>query len=112
MNNINLKQLENSSILCSKIRTHIIFPKKVSFKTAEALCQIHGGKLVVSESSNEEDFLVKLANTNESSCLIPSNNLQKGKALWFGMTKMDGEWYFKNSSSQVENIKHTSWGPE
>ena len=101
MNNVNLKQLENSSILCNKVKTHVIFPKKVSFKAAETLCQIHGGKLVVPESSNEEGFLVKLANTHNDSCLIPSNNLQKGKALWLGMTKMDSEWYFMNSSSQL-----------
>ena len=27
------------------------------------------------------------------------------------MKKIDNEWYFMNSSSQVENIKHTNWDP-
>ena len=87
----------------------IIFPKKVSHKAAKSLCNVHGGEIVVPTNENEAIEIMDIVKKHESTCLIPENNLQNGKAVWIGMERVNRNWYFSNSSDQKEAISYSNW---
>ena len=109
INQAKVSRLQNSSLFCDQTKQLVIFPQKKSFKSAKALCNIHGGNLAVPESENEEDEIMKVVSKHKKACLVPSNNLQKGKAVWLGMERMNGIWYSSNATNTFEQITYSNW---
>ena len=104
-------ELQNSSSLCKRKKTLVIFPEKTSYDGAKSICDIHGGKLVTPFSRDEEEELVGILEEHNESCLETSSNIQQGKAVWLGMEKTNRVWYAHNDHGKLSTLNYTNWDP-
>ena len=111
VNEASMYELENSSALCERKKTMVIFPEKTSFDGAKSLCDIHGGKLVTPFSKREETEIMEILEEHRESCLEQSTNLQQGKAVWLGMEKENRVWFAHNAHGNLKTLNYTNWDP-
>ena len=98
---------------CGKKSKLFVFPQRSAFKKAKALCQIHGGSLVIPETDYDQEKIFSILSRHKTKCLDTSNTLAKGKEIWLGMERIRRKWYkydFKNK--QFRSINYTNWDPE
>ena len=111
INEASIYELVNSSSLCERKKTMVIFPEKTSFEGAKSVCDIHGGKLVTPFSQREEKEVIDILEQHKEACLDQTTNLQQGKAIWMGMERKNKVWYAHDTHDQMKTLNYTNWDP-
>ena len=88
VHNVTLIKLSKPNTLCSNSPQYAIFPQKVRYPEAKAICKIHGGELVVPKSEQENNKVMNIVLKHKGAC-IEKGNLSDGNAVWIGATKID-----------------------
>lgn len=111
INKARIIDVEDKSVFCEKRKQFIIFPVRQSFSRSEDLCDIHGAKLAVPSSEEEEQTILDIVSKHEALCLGSSNNIQEGKAVWLGMERWDRKWHISDGNNDRQQINYTNWDP-
>ena len=113
-NDVLIQKIRNTNrLFCEQQPMLFIIPQKNAFKKAKTLCEIHGGSLVIPESDDDQDEIFNILSRHRTACLDKTDTLNKGKAIWLGMERIQKKWYtrdFKNN--QIQLINYTKWDPE
>lgn len=107
--NVILKDLEDRSSLCIDRHRLVIFPQKVIYSQAKEVCAIHGGKLVIPRSEQENSKLIQIVAKHKNNC-VENGNPEGEKAVWIGVRGINNVWYETNSNGSLGNsINYTKW---
>ena len=92
--------------LCKIEHRKIIFPIKLQYLQAKEICEIHGGRVVVPKSRQENLQVVNMVKKFKGECLK-----SKSKMLsWIGARKIDENWYTTTYVENAENkLNYTNW---
>ena len=122
-NNVTGEKVQDLSTLCKEEKTIIISTQKQTFKKARDICQIHGGRLVVPKSKEENDEVIQLLSKHERSCLVQESCVSESRmnnwdcymdepVTWIGL-KQKGTMWFELDKPQIginiENLNYTNW---
>ena len=77
---------------CNIPKQYIIFPEKKLFKDAQRICEVHGGKLALPKSENEQTVLMNLLQEYKHQCSQQTESTID-KLAWLGAIKVDKKWH-------------------
>lgn len=107
--NVVLKDLKDASSLCFEHHNFVIFPQKVIYSQAKRVCAIHGGKLALPKSEEENAKIMEIVLKHKKKC-IEGKNLENKKAVWIGAREVNHVWYdVKSNGSHGNAINYTKW---
>jgi hypothetical protein len=96
IHNVEIKDLEDASALCSTKRNFVIFPDLVRFSQAKETCKIHGGHVAVPKSNMENSLMIDIVKKHKNLC-IRSETTQNDMVTWIGAKRSNNTWYEINS---------------
>ena len=111
------------TFLCQEQKKIIISTQKQTFKKARDICQIHGGRLVVPKSEEENKEVMKLLAKHESPCLVQesckeskTNNWDcyiDEPVTWIGLKQKGKIWFELDKPNMTdeytEELNYTNW---
>ena len=108
--NVIIKPLVDPTSLCFEDQRFVIFPQKVLYPEAQEQCAIHGGKLVVPRSEEENSKVLKIVNKHKKQCNKPMAKTSEKPAVWIGAKKVNSKWYEARSDGTTGNLlNYTKW---
>ena len=104
--NVKLEDVNNGSIFCDNQRQFVIFPQKVALEKAKMTCKIHGGKIAVPSSKEENEMMVRIAGMHKTQCIVDDD-----KIAWIGMVKRNHVWY-ELVENRIVGESFSNWDSE
>ena len=92
---------------CEEQTTLVMFPQMYSLTEAKTLCAIHGGKIIVPHSEDENSKIINILSKHKYRCI--DEGRETGKALWLGLEYIDPIWYEMDDYSVVGEANYTKW---
>ena len=104
--NLDIINMEKLARLCSADQRKIIFPIQLPFFHAKEICEIHGGRIVVPTSQQENLEVVEILKSFKGECVK-----SKSKMLsWLGVRKINQTWYKSNDrETSHQELSYTNW---
>ena len=112
INEVKVIGSQEKDIFCKAQRRLVIFPQRQSYKRAQTLCKIHGGKLTVPLSRSDDTSILHILSKHKRACLQEQNVLAKGHATWLGMERYQTKWYSTDTTGRLQRINYTNWDLE
>ena len=111
INKVDVIEVKDYSLFCKTLKQLVIFPKKITFRRAKYMCNVHGGKMALPHSKEEENDIWSIVNKHKKLCLVAEKNVQEGKAVWLGMKKHNRNWYIPHvdNGTLTEIVNYTNW---
>ena len=77
----------------------------------ESVCAVHGGKIAVPRSEEENAEILKIVSQHNDKCIEPEDT-ESGIAVWLGARYVNQKWYEINlNGSHGHKISFTNWTP-
>ena len=100
--NVEMQDISNGSVFCQDTKHFIIFPRKVALGNAKMTCKVHGGKVAVPSTKEENDLMVSIAMKHKEKCIVDEN-----KISWIGVIRRNHVWYeFDNNKTIGESYSN------
>ena len=111
MNRVDVIDVKDNSLFCKTRKRFFIFPQRRTFRRAKALCNIHGARLALPSSREEEIEIWSIVDKHKKLCLVAPRNIEEGKAVWLGMERKNLNWYVANTDneSRTDRVNYTNW---
>lgn len=107
--NVIVTDIEDARSLCSVRHRLAIFPQKVIYDQAIEVCAIHGGKLALPRSDEENAEIVQIVSKHGNRC-IEREESEHASAVWIGATAINRVWHEINSDGSSGNVlNYTNW---
>ena len=88
LHNVEVQDINNGSVFCKDTRRFVIFPIKAALGNAKMKCKVHGGKVAVPSSKEENELMLSIVKQYQTNCISDDD-----KVAWIGLVKRSGVWY-------------------
>ena len=96
LHNVEMQDVSNGSLFCKDIRRFVIFPQKAALGNAKMTCKIHGGKVAVPSSEEENELMLSIARKYKTNCISDDY-----KVAWIGLVKRSDIWYELDENNTI-----------
>ena len=100
INKAKVTTVDDPTSLCTNERNLVIFPEKRTLKAAKNICAIHGGKLGVPQSEEENQEFIEMLLNHKEGC----KNTNIGTSAWIGLKSNDSKWYETNNNDSLGRV--------
>ena len=101
--NVKMKNVINGSLFYEDQTRFVMFPEKVVFEEAKSICKVHGGKLPVPSSKEENEMILSIIEMHRKNC-----DGSDVKMAWMGMVKRNYVWY-EGDSNKTIGQSYSNW---
>ena len=107
-----IENFNDARLFCGEEKRFIIFPEREPLPIAKDLCTSHGGQIIVPQSLEENNEMMRVLNKHKHVCMdeAPTNVANTGLGSWLGLQQEDNVWYFPDENGIKRHPNFTNWG--
>jgi len=102
-------EVPDISAFCSNVPEYVLFPQAQTLKNSKTLCTIHGGRIVVPKTENENNAIMGILESHGSHCLQMQTPRQKNRSIWLGFQRIREKWQIMHDDVPIGEAPYGKW---
>ena len=92
----------------SERKHYVIFSERVRYPNAKKICEIHGGRLALPKSDEENRRMIEISPKHTYTCTEPASS-GNSNAVWIGAKKIMHQWYnFDSNKAERKPLNYSN----